>query len=75
MGIGPNSGLGGTVMATTPLDVQAGDSAATTYCRYLAIFAIWSDGKPAQLKMVVDHRGKTIDKRISQFNQAGPTGN
>ncbi len=75
MGIGPNSGLAGTVMATTPLDIQPGDSAATTYCRYLAIFAIWSDGKPAQLKMVVDHRGKTIDKRISQFNQAGPTGN
>jgi prepilin-type N-terminal cleavage/methylation domain-containing protein len=75
MGIGPNSGLGGGVMATTPLDVQPGDNAKTTYCRYLAIFAVYSDGKAAQLKMVVDHRGKTIDKRISQYNQSGPTGN
>jgi len=58
-------------MASTPLDIQPGDSAKTTYCRYLAILAVYSDGKAAQLKMVVDHRGKTIDKRISQYTQGG----
>lgn len=72
MGIGPNSGLGGGVMATTPMDVQPGDNPKTAYCRYLAIFAVYSDGKAAQLKMVVDHRGKTIEKRISQYNQGSP---
>jgi prepilin-type N-terminal cleavage/methylation domain-containing protein len=73
LGIGPRNTMNGTTLASTPLETQGDDSKAV-YCRYIAIFAIYSSGKPAQLKMVVDHRLKTIDKRLDQFKATGPNG-
>ncbi|MBL8825570.1 MAG: prepilin-type N-terminal cleavage/methylation domain-containing protein [Planctomycetaceae bacterium] len=73
LGIGPNNSMVGNVMVSVPLDLQ-GDDAAKVYCRYLAIFAIYSNGRPAQLKMVVDHRFKQIQKRIDQYRTTSATG-
>jgi prepilin-type N-terminal cleavage/methylation domain-containing protein len=70
MGIGPNNSMVGNVMVSVPLDLQ-GDDPAKVYCRYLAIFAVYSNGRPAQLKMVVDHRFKQIQKRIDQYRSTG----
>jgi prepilin-type N-terminal cleavage/methylation domain-containing protein len=73
MGIGSRNGMVGNVMTSTPIEAQ-GDDPTQVYCRYIAIFAIYQNGtKPAQLKMVVDHRLKQIDKRIEQYGQTGPT--
>ncbi|HZZ72724.1 MAG TPA: hypothetical protein VFE24_10755, partial [Pirellulales bacterium] len=72
MGIGARNGMNGSTMLSTP--VQADDDSTTaTYCRYIAIFAIYQDGTAAQLKTVVDHRLKQIDKQIDQFNKGGPS--
>jgi prepilin-type N-terminal cleavage/methylation domain-containing protein len=73
LGIGPRNSLVGNVMQSTPLDTQ-GDDPKQVYCRYIAIYAIYASGKPAQLKMVVDHRLKQIDRRIDQYKATGPTG-
>ncbi len=72
MGIGYRNGLNGSVMASTPLQTDNDDPKAV-YCRYIAIFAIYNDGTPAQLKMVLDHRMKTIDKNLEQFKTQVPT--
>lgn len=73
LGIGPNNSLVGNVMASTPLETDT-DDPAVVYCRYIAIFAIYNNGSnptPAQLKMVVDHRFKQVDKQIEQFKSSG----
>jgi prepilin-type N-terminal cleavage/methylation domain-containing protein len=72
MGIGPRNTMVGNVMTSTPTETQ-GDNSKEVYCRYMAVFAVYGTGRPAQLKMVVDHRGKQVDKRIAQFAEAGPS--
>jgi type II secretory pathway pseudopilin PulG len=67
MGIGPYSSLVGTLLPSCPLDTQ-GDDPTQVYCRYFAIFKIYSSGKPAQLMTVVDHRCKSVDTQVGQFN-------
>lgn len=73
MGIGPRSSLVGNTVESIPLDIQTGDDPALVYSRYIAIFAIYSNGKAAQLKMVVDHRLKQVDKRLDQYRKSSPT--
>ncbi len=73
LGIGPRSSLVGNTIESVPLDIQTGDDPALVYSRYIAIFAIYSNGKAAQLKMVVDHRLKQIDKRLDQYRKTSPT--
>jgi len=70
MGIGPKNGMVGNTMVSAPLETAEDDSKAV-YCRYIAIFAIYQSGKPAQSKAVVDHRFKTLDKHIDQYNTSG----
>lgn len=73
LGIGPKNSAVGNTISSTPMETGS-DDPTKVYCRYIAIFAIYSSGKPAQLKMVVDHRFKQIDKRIDQFKSQGATG-
>lgn len=73
MGIGPNNSMIGNVMEHAPLETDT-DVSSSTYCRYIAIFAIYNNGSnttPAQLKMVVDHRFKQISKHVDQFKSGG----
>jgi prepilin-type N-terminal cleavage/methylation domain-containing protein len=72
MGIGPSSSIVGTLIASAPQETQ-GDDPAAVYCRYIGIWKVYASGKPAQLLAVVDHRSKTIDTNIQQFNQRSST--
>ena len=74
VGIGPRSGMAGYSMTNVPLETDL-DDPTQNYCRYIAIFAIYASGKPAQLKMVVDHKFRQIGQRIEQFKQVGEQGN
>lgn len=71
VGLGPNSGF--AYGNTIPLDSQ-GDDAAATYCRYIAVFAIYKSGKAAELRMVTDHRLRPIDRLLSDYQAASSTG-
>ena len=70
-GIGPKSNLVGNVMQSAPISYAGSDEPTTTYCRYLAFFEIFSDGKPAKLRMVTDHRMRQISGRVDQYRQQG----
>jgi prepilin-type N-terminal cleavage/methylation domain-containing protein len=69
-GIGPKNTMTGKTMAGTPLQSDT-DDPASVYCRYIAVFAVFNDGRPAQLKAVVDHRFKMVDKNLEAYRQAG----
>lgn len=71
VGLGPNSGF--AYGNTIPLDAQ-GDDTAATYCRYIAIFAIYKSGKAAELRMVTDHRLRPVDRLLSDYLTASSTG-
>src|SRR3569833_1260938 len=47
-GIGPKNNMTGKTMAGTPLQSDT-DDPASVYCRYIALFAVFNDGRPAQL--------------------------
>lgn len=70
MGIGAKNSAIGNTITSTPMETGT-DDPTKIYCRYIAIFAIYSNGKPAQLKMVVDHRFKQVSKRIDQYKTSG----
>lgn len=72
MGVGPTTKLG-AVMNQIPLEASGGEDAAKIYCRYYAIFAIYKDGRAANLRMVVDHRFKQVGKKVEQYNSSGAT--
>jgi prepilin-type N-terminal cleavage/methylation domain-containing protein len=67
VGIGPKSSLLGKVMVAAPVSPMTTDDSKSTYCRYLAVFEVSSDGTAAKLKMVTDHRGRQIGARIDQY--------
>lgn len=71
LGIGPRNTMVGGTMINAPLETQ-GDDSTQNYCRYIAIFAIYADGRAAELKAVVDHRMKTLDKRLDQYRTSAP---
>lgn len=68
-GVGPKSNLVGNVMVSAPSSAMAADDSAATYCRYLVIFEIFSNGAPAKFKMITDHRGRQIGARIDLYKQ------
>ncbi len=69
-GVGSGCSLVGTTMTTPPQ--MAGPDTTLFYYRYVAIFAIFSDGRRAQLKTVLDSFGRTTDGDISNYNSASP---
>ncbi|MGC3970298.1 MAG: type II secretion system protein [Pirellulales bacterium] len=66
-GIGPKSNLIGKVMTSAPISSMGSDDSSSTYCRYLAVFEIYSNGTPAKLKMITDHRGRQIGARLDLY--------
>jgi prepilin-type N-terminal cleavage/methylation domain-containing protein len=66
-GIGPKSNMVGKVLASAPISSMAADDPAATYCRYLAIFEIYSNGSPAKFKMITDHRGRQVNARLDLY--------
>ena len=74
-GVGPNCKAVGQTMATAPM--QTGQQPGF-YARYFAIFALYgtgnpSQGKPADLKLVLDSDYNTIGANITSFKQSGPS--
>ena len=67
MGLGPNANF---TLGNVPL-ISVGDDTKEVYCRYIVIFAVYSNGKGAELKMVTDHRMRPIDTLITDFKAAG----
>lgn len=67
LGIGPKSNLIGNVMTSAPSSAMAADDTKALYCRYLAIFEIFSNGSPAKFKMIVDHRGRQVGARLDLY--------
>ena len=70
LGIGPGNSMIGNTMVSPPQ--YPGPDSNVYYYRYIAIFAVYSDGSRAQLKAVVDPYGRTIDSAIQQYSTSGP---
>jgi hypothetical protein len=51
---------------------MAGPDTTVYYYRYVAIFAVYTDGRRAQLETVLDSFGRTTAGDISNYNSAGP---
>jgi hypothetical protein len=70
LGVGPGNSMNGVTMATPPQ--FAGPDSNLYYYRYVAIFSVYSDGRRAQLKTVIEPFGRTIDGSLSNFGTSGP---
>ncbi|MCS6852770.1 MAG: prepilin-type N-terminal cleavage/methylation domain-containing protein [Gemmataceae bacterium] len=69
-GVGPNTGSIGDTMATAPRHAAQSQE---YYGRYVAIFALYANGKAAELKTVVDSFGSTVDSNVTRFLRSSPT--
>jgi type II secretory pathway pseudopilin PulG len=65
MGVGPGCAAIGNTMTTAPR--CSTPSGNTTYSRYIAIFALYSNGNPATLQTVVDSLGSSTDTNITNY--------
>jgi prepilin-type N-terminal cleavage/methylation domain-containing protein len=70
LGVGPGNSMNGVTMMSPPQ--YPGPDSNVYYYRYIAIFAVYSDGSRAQLKGVVDPYGRTIDSSLQQYSTSGP---
>jgi type II secretory pathway pseudopilin PulG len=69
MGLGPNTGVRGDTASSIPS--QVGQS-TETYGRYIALFLVHDDGRPATLRAVVDSYGSSIESNIAEYREASP---
>ena len=69
-GIGQSNTAVGRTMASAPLDPRVDNS--EVYGRYTAIFAVYGTrkGRRAQLKAIVNAKGRTLNNALSEFNQS-----
>ncbi|HEX4129071.1 MAG TPA: type II secretion system protein [Pirellulales bacterium] len=70
LGVGPGNSMNGTTMVTPPQ--YPGPDSNLYYYRYVALFAVYSDGRRAELKTVIEPFGRTIDSELSNFNSSTP---
>lgn len=68
-GIGQNCSSIGATMISAPVHAEQDTS---KYARFIAIFAVYNNAKPAELKAVIDSQGGTIDENISSYRKAAP---
>jgi type II secretory pathway pseudopilin PulG len=69
-GIGPSCSAVGKTMAGAPR-CSAVDN--TKYGRYIAIFALYSNGRAGTLRTVVDAQRQTVDSKIKSYRQGAPS--
>jgi len=69
MGVGDRCDAVGKTMAGAPRCTAVD---ADEYGRYIAIFALYADGRPASLQAVVDSQRQSVDARIVSFKAAAP---
>lgn len=70
LGVGPACTANGVTMSNTPL--YAGVDAETTYGRYIAVFAAHANGKPAELKAVLDPLGNVQSTALTGYFKSLP---
>lgn len=70
LGVGPGNSMIGVTMTTPPQ--YPGPDSNLFYYRYVALFAVYSDGRRAQLKTIIDSFGRTVDSGLGQYSQAAP---
>ena len=70
LGVGPGNTMNGVTMATPPQ--FPGPDTNLFYYRYVALFAVYTDGRRAQLKTVIDSFGRTVDGALSNYSSAAP---
>jgi prepilin-type N-terminal cleavage/methylation domain-containing protein len=70
LGIGPSNTIVGATMANTPL-CSAIDP-ATSYSRYIAVFAAYQSGKRAELKAVIDSTGQVSSAQLKNYYENAP---
>lgn len=68
-GVSSRSGLIGETMATAPLHTENDNG---SYARYLAIYAVYANGKSADLKVVVDSQGVGPGGNIASYEALAP---
>jgi prepilin-type N-terminal cleavage/methylation domain-containing protein len=75
-GIGPSTSMIGTTMGTAPSHSEQSGNAANghpNYNRYIAIFAIYGNGKVMELRTVLDSFRGSIESNIQGYKNAAPT--
>lgn len=70
-GFGPNNAAIGKTIVSPPSYSGVGDP-STIYDRYLCVFAVYADGKRAQLKSVLDTTGDYLFQEIAEFHDNKP---
>jgi prepilin-type N-terminal cleavage/methylation domain-containing protein len=70
LGVGPGNSMNGVTMVTPPQ--FPGPNPNLYYYRYVAIFAVYTDGRRAQLKTVIEPFGRTIDSSLNNYSTGGP---
>ena len=70
MGVGPSMTANGRTMQAPPFDTNLDNS--VEYGRFIAVFAVYSprQGRRAQLKAVLDPRGRIVTSNLSEFYQS-----
>jgi prepilin-type N-terminal cleavage/methylation domain-containing protein len=75
-GIGPHCSMIGTTMGTAPSHAEQSGNAANghpNYNRYIAIFAVYGNGKVMELRTVLDSFRGSIESNIQGYKNAAPT--
>jgi prepilin-type N-terminal cleavage/methylation domain-containing protein len=70
-GFGPRNTAVGKTIVSPPSYSGVGDPMAT-YDRYLGVFAVYADGKRAQLKAVLDTTGDFLYQELAEFHGNKP---
>jgi general secretion pathway protein G len=70
LGIGPKCTANGVTMTAPPL--YAGINPEDYYGRFIAIFAVYSTGKRAELKAVVDPTGSVVNAQLKNYHTNQP---
>lgn len=70
-GFGPkNTAIGKTIVAP-PIYSGVGDP-SQLYARFLCVFAVYGDGRNAQLKAILDSKGDFLTEELTEFYQNTP---
>lgn len=74
LGVGPQCSAVGKTMSNVPL--QTGNVSNGNYSRYVAVFAVYGSAsttpmKQAELKLVLDSYGNTVDSNVNLYQQSG----
>jgi len=68
-GIGPNASSIGSTMISAPTHAEQDQ---TKYSRFIAIFAVHNNAKPAELKTVIDSQGVSVNSNVNDYRKAAP---